>query len=317
MVPPLPLDRKLVATLALGLILGAVLVAILLPALGATRSKSARRTASMAGADGFAQPTASAFAGSAAPGTEAVARDGRDEPQADRRVVYTTHLQMRVADPHGEVDAIETMLREHDGFVEARDVRETSRQGQYMAEMTLRVPAARRDALLPELRQRGLRVLHEQQRAADVTDRHDDLEARLRNLRHAEQELRNLMTDLRETANDVTAVMQAYRELTNVREQIERYEAQLQRLNQQVALATVHLRLLGPDVPARVADPEWQAPGVMSHAVWSLVRGLQVLATAVIYVVITALPLALVVLLPGLGLVLLVRRLARRGWGAA
>ncbi|MEX1016196.1 MAG: DUF4349 domain-containing protein [Phycisphaeraceae bacterium] len=302
-------NRKLLATLLLGLVLGALLVAIFLPALGAARS-TARRAESMAGGETSRLMAAFQDHAPRSPARDEVVRQGQLDLQTTRRVIYTTHLQLRVADPAGEATAIEALLAEHDGFVEARDVRETSREGQYTAELTLRVPADRLDTLLPELRGRSIRVLHEQQRAADVTDQHADLDARLRNLRHAEQELRTLMTELRETADDVDAVMQAYRELTNVREQIERYEAQLQRLEQQVALATVHLQLLGPDVPASVADPEWRATGVLSHAGWSLVRGLQVLATVVIYAVVTGLPLVLIVAAPVLGVALLIRRLA-------
>lgn len=108
-------------------------------------------------------------------------------------------------------------------------------------------------------------------------------------------------------------VMQTYRELTNVREQIERLEAQLERLDQQVALATVHVRLLGPDVPAHLADPDWSAARITSHAAWALVRGLQLVTTVLIYAVVTGLPLVLIGAVPVLLVMTSVRRRARSG----
>lgn len=292
------MDKKLspaslLAIAAICLALTAV-VAALLPGLGTARysTRGASPVAESVGMDMAARMTA----------------DAPMQQEAARQVIRRVWLQLRVAEPQREAGEIASLMDGYNGFVESSDIRETARQGRYTAELVLRVPADRLEEVLAALRDRSQRVLHEQRQADDVTDQHADIEARLRNLRHAEQELRELMTALRQRADDVGPIMQAYRELNNVRERIERYEAQLQRLQQQVALATVRVRLLGPDVPASVADPEWSAGGVASHAAWALVRGLQVLATVAIYAVVTGLPLLLIVLLPLLVATRVIRR---------
>ena len=87
--------------------------------------------------------------------------------------------------------------------------------------MTLRVPVERLEEALSAIRKLAGRVEREQQRVEDVTDRFVDLEARLRTLRATEAELQALLAESRQKARKVEEIMAVYRELTEIRSQIE------------------------------------------------------------------------------------------------
>jgi cell division septum initiation protein DivIVA len=239
---------------------------------------------------------------------ELASRQQAGEALDPRRVAHTVQMHLRVADPRAESAAIEGLLSDYGGFVESGEVRDNGSQERHYAELVLRVPTHNVAALMADLRARADRVLHEKRRAADVTEQHVDLEARLRNLRHAEQEMRALMTSVRERGNDVDMLLRAHRELTQLRNQIEQIQAQIKHLQDRVAMATVQVSLLGPATPAVVADLDWRAMNAARQAVRDLVRGLQLLATITIYLLIAVLPMMLILLGPVVAVLVLNRR---------
>jgi len=104
---------------------------------------------------------------------------------------------------------------------------------------TLRVPSNQLDQTLEELRRLG-RVESESQGGRDVSRQAMDLDARLRNSRAAEQRLTEL---LRSRTGNITDVLAVEKEMTRVREEIERMDAERKNLGEEVAFAAVDLRV--------------------------------------------------------------------------
>lgn len=100
---------------------------------------------------------------------------------------------------------------------------------------TLRVPAARLDAAIADLRTLG-RIESESQTGQDVTARYVDLEARLSNSRNTEQRLLEL---LRQRTGKLSDVLEVETELSRVREEIERMEGERRLLSKQVEFSTI------------------------------------------------------------------------------
>ena len=178
---------------------------------------------------------------------------------------------------------IERVLRGYAGHIAQLDVNTPTGQARSLS-ASLRVPAAQLDAVLAELRKRG-RVTNEPQRGEEVTQRYVDMEARLANARNTEQRLTQLLRERTGKLSDVLAVEE---QLTRVRGQIEIAEAERKNLANQIALATIQLRVseeyrqplavqdgsaLTSLRNASVEGVRNAANGVLAVAVWLLEAG--------------------------------------------
>lgn len=105
---------------------------------------------------------------------------------------------------------------------------------------TLLIPAARLDDALSALKQIGL-VLEESQGGDDVTNQVIDLDARLSNARNTKKRLVDL---LQKRTGDLADVLAAEREISRVREEIERFDAQRKALARRVTYATLNLEVV-------------------------------------------------------------------------
>ncbi|MEG4587279.1 DUF4349 domain-containing protein [Microcoleus sp. MOSTC5] len=142
------------------------------------------------------------------------------------------------------------------------------------ASVEIRVPQERLETTLDTLAKLGT-VENRALTAEDVTDQLVDNEARLRNLRKSEEMVLKIM----ERSGSVGDVLKAAQELSNIRESIERIDAQLKSLRNQVAYSTISLTL-----EAAVSAQQTQEPslglraqetwGKATHSVGELTLGL-------------------------------------------
>jgi len=142
------------------------------------------------------------------------------------------------------------------------------------ASVEIRVPQERLETTLEALAKLG-NVENRALTAEDVTDQLVDNEARLRNLRKSEEMVLKIM----ERSGSVGDVLKAAQELSKIRESIERIDAQLKSLRNQVAYSTISLTL-----EAAVSAQQTQEPslglrvqetwGKATHSVGELTLGL-------------------------------------------
>jgi hypothetical protein len=103
----------------------------------------------------------------------------------------------------------------------------------------LRVPGTRLTEVLTRLRALG-QVTHDQQNAQDVSEQLVDLDARLKSTRATEQRLIDL---LKNRTGKLTDVLEVEQQLTRVRLDIERLDAQKTNMTRRVAYATIDLMI--------------------------------------------------------------------------
>ena len=238
-------------------------------------------------------------AGAPAPGTPA------PPPAAQsRKLIRTVELELAVKDTVSAARRVQEIVTSHGGFVESLNAQRVETLMHY--EMTLRLPAERLDEALAAIKGLAVRIDREQLATEDATSRYVDLQSRLRTLTATEAELRELLAESRERGRKVEDVMAVYRELTEIRGQIEQIQGQLQSIDRLAALSTLHLRLR-PDVAAApiVRTDEWRPLETIRASARALLKILQFLVNALIIAVIVVLP----ILLP---LWLLLRFLKRR-----
>jgi len=170
-----------------------------------------------------------------------VTRSGGDDaaisaPQslASRMVVKSATLVLESDDPVEAAARARSAVEEAGGFVVRSDVQPFNANANSVS-LTLRVPSARFDSVLMELRKLG-DVGSETISGKDVTEEFLDVQAQLRN--HKALEARFL--ELLGQAGNLSETLEVERELARVRLEVDRIEGRSKFLRDQVDLSTIH-----------------------------------------------------------------------------
>lgn len=142
------------------------------------------------------------------------------------------------------------------------------------ATVQIRVPQERLETTLDTLAKLGT-VENRALTAEDVTTQLVDNEARVRNLRKSEDMVLKIM----DRSGSVGDVLKAAKELSNIRESIERIDAQLKSLRNQVAYSTISLTLEAAVSSQQSPEPSLglrmqETWGKATHSVGELTFGL-------------------------------------------
>jgi hypothetical protein len=225
-------------------------------------------------------------------------------PAADRALRITTETTLRTSDVAKTAALLRQAANDFGGFVS--DARVSGGDDVRSASLELRIPAERLEEFRAGLSAHGT-ILSDSEKAEDVTEQRADLSARLRNARAQEKRLLDLLSDRTGTLSDVIAAEKA---LAEIRDTIERLDAQHEVLEGQIRLATVKLQIVrdGDAAPKTAADRISNAGS----------RGLTLAGEAAVGVVVffaTAGPTLLLFLGIGLGFFFGIRKIGRRfGW---
>lgn len=173
---------------------------------------------------------------SEAPAREAAAA-GSGIPSASRAMRVTGEMEVVVAEVDSTVEMLRQAVREAGGYVADAQTEGTSKQRS--SRLELKVPVAELDTLRSTIAGAGT-VTRQSEKAEDVTEQRADLKARVRNA-HAEE--KRILDLLAERTGTLADVMAAEKLLAEVRDKIERLEAQDSTLDTQIAFATLRLHL--------------------------------------------------------------------------
>jgi len=271
-----------------------------------------------AGVGGFAIPDSAA-----APAQEAALRVAPAQAQAKaappaapaanrapiipRKLIRTFDLQLEVRNTEEAASKVQALVSRLGGYVASSS---GERRGELLYySLTVRVPVERVEEALKVIRGLAVRINQEQQRVEDVTDQYIDLDARMRTLQATEAELLALLAESRQQGRKAGEIMEIYRELVEIRSQIEQIRTQLNSFDKLAALSTINLVL----VPSEASKPvvpgdQWRPGDTVRSSARSLVGFLRWLADFAIFAVIVLLPVGLVIVAVLIGL----RRLWRR-----
>jgi len=231
-------------------------------------------------------------------------------PVSERMIIRTVELAMYVKDVEASFNEIQRLAEEMGGYVVRAN---TWHQEEYLrASLTIRVPAQRLEEALESIRAMATEVERESTSGKDVTEEYTDLEARLRNLEATEKELRELLVTVRQRTGKAEDILAVYRELSNIRGQIEQLKGRMQYLEQMSAMATITIELT-PDVLSRpLTVGRWQPRGTAANAVRALIRVLRFFVDAGIWLVIVGLPVLALIAIPIVILIVVIRAWRRR-----
>jgi hypothetical protein len=169
----------------------------------------------------------------------------------DRKIVRTSALELSVKSPADAAEQIRLIADGMGGYVEAAQIGGT--KDMPIADLTIRVPAARFEDAKVSIRKLGARIESEKTDAQDVTRQYVDMEARLRNLRAEEAQYLTIMKSAYKV-DDLLAVSQ---KLSDVRGEIEREQAEFRTLSKQVETVAITIALR-PIVDEQVLGFNWR-----------------------------------------------------------
>jgi cell division protein FtsL len=156
---------------------------------------------------------------------------------ADRKIVRTGALELTVNSPADAAEQIRLMAERVGGYLEAAQIGGTKEAP--VANITLRIPAARYEEVKAGIHKLAARVESERTDAQDVTRQYVDMEARLRNLRAEEAQYLVIM----KSAYKVDDLLEVSQKLSEVRGQIEQQQAEFQALSKQVETVAITISM--------------------------------------------------------------------------
>jgi hypothetical protein len=164
-------------------------------------------------------------------------------PRSRPQLIKKAALTLEVNSVAESIKAVTKIVGKRQGDVIGLDESQPTAEdgendGRHTANIVMRVPQEVLEPTIEDLIKLGT-VTNRNITAEDVGDQIVDIQARLSNLRRTEANLQKLM-DRSGSVKDVLSVAQ---ELSNVRESIERIDAQLKSLQNQVSYSTITLNL--------------------------------------------------------------------------
>lgn len=222
-------------------------------------------------------------------------RDGSGEQGGDpgyaalveQRVIKTGEVTIEVDNVGaalGQVRAMATSLGGYVGGSQAGTLDER-------ATLTLRIPADRFDDALARIHELDAEVVAEATREQDVTTQIVDLEARIENLEASEATYRELVA----RATEIEDILAVQTRLDDVRGQIEQLRAQLESVTGQADLSTLTVTIVPTAAPVTAQTEEWDPGAQVAAAVAALLGVGQGVMTALIWLAVVVLPIALVI----------------------
>jgi hypothetical protein len=234
---------------------------------------------------------------------------------APRLVIHTANLNIVVLDPGASMDAITNMANEMGGFVVTSNLYKTStNEGVEVpqADITIRVPAEKltqaMDTIKAMVEDPTVDILTESVSGQDVTQEYTDTQSRLTNLEAAEKQLQDIM----DSATKTEDVLSVYNELVSVREQIEVLKGQVKYYEESAALSAIIVNLHAQASVQPVVIAGWEPVGVARNAIQALIDTLQFLGSALIWIAIFVLPIAIILIL----VILALRTIWRKIFGS-
>jgi len=262
-----------------------------------------------AGGAAPAQPTPASAAH--APGSEGETGSSVEATTTERLVIKNATLALVVKDPAGVVNNISALADGAGGFVVNSSVTQVSvdTQGNKIlsGQIALRVPAAKLNDVLTQIKALAVSVKSENVTGEDVTAQYVDLQSQLTNLQAEADQLQKIM----DSATKTQDVLTVYKELSSVQGQIETIKGQMKYYSESAAMSLVTVSLEQDVASQPIETGSWKPAGVLKSIAEAWVGTYQVVATLALWGGIYCLPILLVLGILGGLMYLAVRRVRR------
>jgi len=195
-----------------------------------------------------------------------LAASGQPAPLDTRKIIGNGSLELLVNDVGQSIDKIGSIVTGVDGFVEKST---QTNSGGHAASVTLRIPAARFDQVIAQIKGVATTVDRESMEARDVTREYIDLDARLRNAQAEEAQYLQIL----KRATTIKDTLDVTEKLSDVRGRIEQLQGEMKFLTAQIDMSTLEISLRA-EADAAVAGIHWRPLRQAKVALSEMVSGL-------------------------------------------
>jgi hypothetical protein len=157
---------------------------------------------------------------------------------SDRKIIYTATIQLVAEDFAATGEKVVSLVKQFDGYVADSNLLGASGHNR-RASWKIRVPIARFDEFIASAKALG-ELTSANTTSQDVSEEYVDVDARIRNKTKEEERLLKLLEDRPGKLEDVIAIE---RELSRVREDLERMQGRMRVLADRTSLTTVQLEV--------------------------------------------------------------------------
>lgn len=166
------------------------------------------------------------------------------QPAVERKIIRNAEMTLEADSPDETQAKINQIAESKGGFVieSQKQTNDTKATKTDIVTMTVRVPSAKFDETLEEIRKSSNRVIVETVKGQDVTEEFIDVEARLKTQKALEAQFLEIMKQ----AKTVNETLEVQSKIAEVRGEIEKVEGRKRFLENQSAFSTLRIRIQTP-----------------------------------------------------------------------
>lgn len=239
---------------------------------------------------------------------------GGSAAQVERLVIQNADLVIVVSDVEARMKAIEKMAQDMGGFVVSSNLYQTYANNNVQvpeATVVIRVPVAKLEEALAQIKQDVVDVQSENRTGQDVTNQYVDLKSQLTAKQATEAQLLKIM----QSASQTKDVLDVYQQLQIIQTDIEVLKGQIKYFEEAAALSAISARLIAEETVKPVEIGPWKPQGVALEAIQDLVdfsKGfVEFLIRFVLYILPTWIMIGIPLYLVFLGVRAIFRRMRR------
>jgi len=206
----------------------------------------------------------------------------------ERSLTKTGEISVAVDDIDESLGEVRKIGKKYDAMVMNLD--DLGKGVNRRVDVTIKVEQSRFELLYENLKELEGEFTTSSIAVSDVTERVLDLEARLKNYKSVEAQYLKIL----EKANTVEETLAVYKELNQVRLQIEMIETQLKNLATQTDYSYIRVRISQSSTGAEIVDQGWKPLGVLKASVRLLVSFMKLVGSLLIFLLVFSPVIAIV-----------------------
>ena len=227
----------------------------------------------------------------------------------NRKIIRNAELYLELRDPAEGQRKITSVAESLGGFVVTSESKQSDTEDPTKKELevnlVVRIPALQYNSALEQIRAVGNRVIQEKTSGQDVTEDFIDLEARIKTQKALELQFLEIMKQ----ANKVGDALEIQRQIADVRTEIEKLEGRKRFLENRASLSTITVSLKTPAAIAVNTTGFGRNVKIAVSDSFAIATGIVLF---LIRFVIIMVPVALLIIVPGVFLARYLIRVAQR-----
>lgn len=170
--------------------------------------------------------------------------DSLDTLSVKSKIIYTASMDFETKDFDKTIENLNEKINSYDGYVINRNIYKHGEDNKYIsAYYSIRIPVSNYNAFLSDS-ETIANVTSLNESADDITDEYIDLSARLENLKLEEETIQTLL----EKATEMSDILEIESRLSEIRGDIESYQAQINYYDTVTEYATIDISISQVDV---------------------------------------------------------------------